>query len=227
MSGCIILTVLIASAINASAQKAVVDSVFSKHGLDQFILDPANFRLPVDHAFDLKESTITAGTTKVIEAKFDPSHPPKDQWTVVSVDGKSPSLYESNTFRNTKAKQAVDKPDDKTYKIESESADKLVISYKLEAKSIPRETDFLKDCRVYMAIDLKTKHLSQLQLLNEKPVKVGPLQAKKFELVTKYTYNETTKRYLPASDNLILDAEFLKKAVTTQIKTEYSNYIKK
>ncbi|GAA4312675.1 hypothetical protein GCM10023149_08130 [Mucilaginibacter gynuensis] len=212
--------------MQASAQKSLVTSALSKYGLDQSFLDAANLRAPVDHAFDLKESTTVAGKTKVILAKFEPSATEHERWKVVSVDGKSPSLYETNTFRNARAKPPVDKPDETTYKIDSETTDQMVISYKMDAASIPKEASFLKDCRVILSIDLKNKQLTQLQLLNEKPVKIGPLTANKFEIVTKYFYDKLTKRYFPLNDNVHMDAAFLGKTVTTQIETVYSNYTK-
>lgn len=217
----LLLTIFV---IRASAQKSLVTTALSKHGVDQSVLDPVNLRLPADHAFGLKESTTAAGKTKVLLATFDPSVAGPDRWKVVSVDGRAPSLYENNTFRNTRAKPPVDKPDETTYKIESETADQLVISYKLDAASTPMDAAFLKDCRVVLSVDLKDKQPVQLQLVNEKPVKIGPLTAKKFEIVTKYLYDKAAKRYFPLKDNLNMEAAFFGKTLTTQIETVYSNY---
>ncbi len=223
-----VLTLFILSALlmRASAQKALVVSVFSKYGLDESILDPANLRLPTDYAFELKESTIIAGKTKVLIAKFNPAASGREQWNVVSVDGKTPTLYEINTFRNTRSKPPVDIPDEASYKIESETADQLAISYKLNNTIIPKDATFLKDCKAILTIDLKKKQLSQLELLNEKPVKIGPLTANRFNIVTRYTYEPSTKRYLPISDNLDMEAKFIGKTVSTQVETVYSNYKK-
>jgi len=144
----------------------------------------------------------------VLEARFDPSAAVREQWKVVSADGKAPSLYESNMFRNTREKSPVDKPDEGTYKIDRETAEQLVVSYKLDPASIPKDAAFLKDCRAVLTIDLPIKQLVTLQLVNEKPVKIGPLTAKKFGIVTTYTYDRSGRRYLPLKDILDIEAAF-------------------
>lgn len=223
-----IFTFLLLSAgmTEASAQKSLIINTLSKHNIDQSLLDPSNLRVPVDRAFDLRESTTNAGKTKVLEAKFEPSGAGREHWTVVSVDGKKPSLYETNMFRNTREKSPVDKPDETTYRIDSETADQLVISYKLDAASIPRDATFLKDCRAVLTVDLKSKQLTQLQLVNEKPVRIGPLTASKFEIVTKYDFDKLARRYLPLKDDLHMKAAFLGKTISTYIETIYSGYNK-
>lgn len=210
----------------ASAQKSLVTDALLKYGVEQSLLDPASLRLPVDYAFELKESTMVAGKTKVLLARFDPSAAGSDQWKVISADGKAPSLYENNTFRNTRAKPPVDKPDETTYRIDSETEGQMVISYKLDAASIPMDARFLKDCRVILTIDLKNKQMTKLQLVNEKPVKIGPLTATKFEIVTNYVYDKSAKRSFPYKDNLDMEAGFLGKTITTRMETVYSNYTK-
>ncbi|GAB3921698.1 hypothetical protein [Mucilaginibacter myungsuensis] len=218
------ITLMAISTLDASAQKDVVVNAFKKYGLDQSILDPMNLRLPTDRTFELKESTTTAGKTKVLIANFNPAASGREQWKVVSVDGKTPSLYESNTFRNAREKPTVDKAVETSFKIESETADNLVISYKLDAASIPKDAGFLKDCRASLTIDLKTKELQQQQIINEKPVKIGPLTADRFQITTNYSFDKISKRYLPLKDALNMEAKFLGRAVTTQVETVYSNY---
>lgn len=218
------LVILMICNMQAAAQKSVVTAALSKYGVDPVFLDPANLRTPADHAFDLKESTTTAGKTKVIRARFEPLGAGREQWKVTSVDGRSPTRYETNTFRNTREKPPVDKPDETTYRIDSETPEQLVVSYKLDAASIPKDAAVLKDCRAVLTVDLRTKQLAQLKLVNEKPVRIGPLTASKFEVVTMYAYDKQLGRYVPSKDNLDMFAAFLGKSVTTQIETLYSNF---
>lgn len=222
------LFVLVGSALTVSAQKSVVSDAFSKHGLDASLLNPESLQQPEDYAYDFKQTTITAGKQTTIVAKFDPSNAKEEQWTVVSVDGKSPSKSEINTFRKNQAKQSSsDLADDASYKIEKESGDYLVVSYKLNPGSIPKDAPFMKDCRSYLTINLKTKKLEQAQVLNEKPVKIKILSADKFDIVTKYSRNDQAKRYFAVNQTLNMQAKFMGQAVTVETTTEYSNYTKK
>jgi len=228
MMSLVTLFILLVSALSASAQKSVVLDAFSKHGIDPGILNPVNVRTPDDYAYDLKQTTVTAGKTNVTVARFDPSGPKEEQWTVVSVDGKSPSKGDINSFRKNKAKpQSSEKTDDASYRIEKETADQLVLSYKPDATSLSKETAFLKDCRLYMTVSLKTRKLEQVQALNEKPVKIAILNADQLDLTIKYVMNEEAKRYFPVNDNLNIQAKFLGQKVNVETVTEYSNYTKK
>lgn len=222
------LFILMAFSDNVSAQKTAVLNAFSKHGIDAGILSPTNTQEPDDYAFDFKQTTITAGKTNVIVAKFDPSQAKEEQWTVLSVDGKSPSKGDISSFRKNQSKpQSSNQADEASYRIEKESADYLVVSYKPDATVLPKDAAFMKDCRLFMTINLKTKKLEQVQAINEKPVKIKILNADKFDLTIKYTKNEQAKRYFPVVQDLNMQAKFMGQAVSVQTLTEYSNYSKK
>lgn len=222
------LFILLVSTLNASAQKSIVLEAFSKHGIDAGILNPGSTKAPDNYAYDLKQTTVTAGKTNITIAQFDPSRPKEEQWSVISVDGKSPSKGDISSFRKNKTKpQSSEKTDDASYKIEKETADQLVLSYKSDATSLSRETAFLKDCRLYMTINLKTRKLEQVQALNEKPVKIAILNADQLDLTIRYVQNEESKRYFPVNEQLNIQAKFLGQKVDVETVTEYSNYVRK
>ena len=217
---------LIGSAFAASAQKSTVTAALAKHGIDESVLTPANFKAPLDYGYDLQQTTTTAGKTKTIVANFNPSGG-EDKWTVVSVDGKAPSKGDIKSFREGRAKQTASKTDDASYKVEQETADQLTYSYKMDASSLPKDAEALKDCRLYMSINLKTKQPAQLVAKNEKPIKIGMLKAEKFEMTSKFDANGQEKRYFPVNENLDIQAKFMGQTVTVQTVTAYSNYAKK
>ena len=218
---------LVVSSLSASAQKTVVLEALSKNGIDAAILDPNNFLQPDNYCFDLRQTTIAAGKEKTIEAKFDPSGPNDEQWSVVSVDGKSPSKGDINTFRKSQTKPSPSKTDESSYRVEKATSDQLVISSKLDANSTPKDASFMKDCRSYMTINLNTKRVEQVQALNEKPVKIKIINVDKLNIVTKYKWDEQAKRYFTISQNLDMQGKFLGQSVPVQTTTEYSNYVKK
>lgn len=215
------------SSLTASAQKTVVLDALSKNGIDAAILDPNIFLQPDNYCYELRQTTIAAGKEKTIEAKFDPSGPNGEQWTVVSVDGKSPSKGDINTFRKNQTKPAETKTDESSYRIEKATSDQLVISSKLDANSTPKDASFMKDCRSYMTIDLKTKRVEQVQALNEKPVKIKIINVDKLTIVTKYKWDDQAKRYFTTSQNLDMQGKFLGQSVPVQTTSEYSNYVKR
>jgi len=225
----LVLCLLGAATFTVSAQKAVVLDALSKHGIDAGVLDPGQLKQPEDYAFDLTFTSTAGGKQTVTMAKFDPSAPDADRWTVVSVDGKSPSKAEINTFKksHSKPQPTSSRADDGSYKIDRESADYLLISYKQDAASTPKDAGFMKDCRCYLTINLKTKRAEQMQVINEKPVKINILNAEKFELTVKYNWNEQAKRYFTASEDLTMLAKFLGQSTSVETSSVYTNYSKK
>lgn len=218
---------LLTTAFTASAQKSIVSDAFSKHGIDVSILNPDNLKRPDDYAFDFKQTVTTTGKQSVTVARFDPSSPKEEQWTVISLDGKTPSKGDIYSFRKNQAKSETPQPDDSSYKIEKENSDYLVISFKMDPNSIPKDASFMKDCRSYLSINLKTKKLEQSQIINEKPVKIKILTADKFEGTLKYNWNAQAKRYFSANEDVNIQAKFIGQAVNVQTTTEYSNYTRK
>lgn len=212
----------------AAAQKSVAAEALSRHGIDISVLDPKSFQQPDDYAFDLTQKTSTAGKETVIAARFDPSAPKEEQWSVSTVNGKAPTRSEVATFRKDQGKGAAgNAADDASYRFEKESAGKLVISYKADPASVPKDAAFMKDCRTYMTINTANKQVEQIQVINEKPLKIKILNADKFELVQHYIRNEQAGRYFPANQRLNIEAKFMGQDVNVQTITEYANYSKK
>jgi len=224
----VILFLMMLFASTISAQKSKISDVFFKYGIDSSVLNPEKTKRPDNYAFDFKQTVITSASEAVTIAKFDPANAETERWTVVSVDGKSPSKSAINTFRKNQNKPSpVLQADDASYKIEKESADQLVISYKFDPSSLNKENGFIKDCRFYMTINLKSKKLDQIETLNEKPVKINILTADKFDLVVKYKWDDQSRQYLPVNEKLRMEAKFIGQATNVDTITEYSNYIKK
>lgn len=225
-AGSVLLLFLTGGAIGSFAQKSAVLDAFSRHNIDTAMLRAENVKLPDDLSFDLKETTITTAKTDVIVAKFDHKQPRADQWIVVSVNGTPPSKGDTRSFRkNHDDEKASILYDDETYKIEEESADHLVISYKQHPSSNSKDAVYMKDCRLYMMVNLKTKRLDQVQVLNEKPIRIKVIiQAEKFDLVTKYAWHEASEQYVTANRTLNLTASVLGERAVVQTISDYSNY---
>jgi hypothetical protein len=221
----ILLTI---SGLCTFAQKSDVLAAFRKYGFDPIILETQTRQRPANYAYDLKYTSITGEKENVSIAKFDPSKPEGEQWSVVSVKGKSPSASDIKTFKKEHSKPPANpgKTDENTYKIEKDNTDYMVISYKQDPASIPSEASFMKDCRHYITINKKTKRLEKLQSLNEKPLKIKILKAEKLDLVVKYNYNESENIYLTESEDLNLMVKLLGQLAPFETISEYTNYKK-
>ena len=227
MKKLITLLLLSASVIRVSAQKQAVLDLLKKHSVEASVLDQQSKQPVDDHAFDLKYNIITENKEAITLAKYDPSKPQAERWTVISVKGKAPSKSDIKTFLKTHSKSPVAaKIDDATFLVEKETPEALVISYKQEEASLPAEAKFMKDCRMHMTINLKTKKIDQIQSLNERPLKIKIFNAEKLDLVVKLSWNEQEQRYFTESEDMNLIVKFLGQLVPMETISEYSNYKK-
>lgn len=229
MKAFFISLLLLTGSLNLFAQQSQVLAAFTKHGIDPEILKPSIKQQPTDIAFDYKYTTTASDKQKVTLAHFDPNKSPEERWDVLSVNGKTPSSSEIKKFRKEKSKvpSKVGEVDENSMRVEKETADQLVVSYKLKVESLPSESAFLKDCINHLTINLKTKRLEKLQCVNEKTVKIKIFNAEKLDLNVLYNYNEQLKRYLPISEELNLVVKFLGQLAPIESLAEYSNYVVK
>lgn len=211
----------------ASAQKATVFAAFDKHKINHNVLDPKLKAIPKDLSYDVKEVSVTAGKEQEIQASYDPSQSQENKWTVKSVDGRAPKQSEINTFRNKHAeKENSATIDENTLKVESESGDQLVVSYKLNAAELPKEVAFLKDVRTFLTINTKTGKVEKLHSENEASLKVKFVNVSKLTIDLGYNYSSVFSRYLPVKQDMVMIIKFLGQSVSTETTTYYSNFKK-
>lgn len=225
----LILTVVAAIvAGQVMAQKDVVVSALAKYKIDEGILDEKLRQKPTDYAYDLKETVATEGKEKVILAHFDPTKTGDDQWNVISADDQEPSTTEIKRFRKEHAKPPYPptKIDDSSYKIEKEDANTLVISFKSDPTSLVADNGFLKDCRIFLTVDLKTGKLSKAESVNEKPLKVKTFNVPTLNTYSEIVWNEEAKQYFPKKDNINMVIKLLGQELATTTILEYSNFKK-
>jgi len=226
----LILAVLTLCVSSAMAQKSAVMHAFSNYNIDAGILNPGRLQQTEDYAFDIKQRTLAGNKEKVIIAKFTPTKTSDERWDVVSVDGKPASKGEISTFRKTQVKQPANtsdmQTDDGSFRVEKETADYLVVSFKAAEGALAKDAAFMKDCRSYLTINLKTKKLEQTEVLNEKSVRIKGLTAEKFHVVVTYRWDETENRYFITSENVDMTLSIVGQKAAVQTTTEYRNYSK-
>lgn len=210
------------------AQKDAVVTALNKYKLDVSVLDEKLREKPTDYSFDLKETVTTEGTQKVILGHYDASKSEDDRWTVLSSDDQQPSTTEIKRFKKEHGKQPYPpiKIDENSYKLEKEEAGALVVSFKPDPASLVADNSFIKDCRSYLTIDLKTGKLVKVESVNEKPLKIKMFNVPVLNSYSELTWNETEQRYFPIKDNINMTIKLLGQQVPTTTILEYSNFKK-
>jgi hypothetical protein len=225
---CFFLFCFASAVMPANAQRAVVASRLKALGIEEKIIDPTMRKRPENYSFDLAFTTVVADKEKKFLASYDGSKTGEDRWLVKSVNGKAPSKGDINRFmkQHRTVPDATLSVDESTWKIEKEDKNTLILSYKPSAATLPEEASFMKDCRTYLTIDLKTKRLEKLKTLNEIPLKVKIAHLEKLELNVNYQFNEESKRYLPLKEDVVMLIQFMGQMVSSETISEYSSYQK-
>ncbi|MFD2966337.1 hypothetical protein [Sphingobacterium bambusae] len=209
----------------AQAQKELAMNALTKYGLDKDLINKDYFKQPDNYAYDLEQTTTAANKTTVLLAKYDPQA--ASPWTVLSVDGKAPKKADISAFEKAQAEENErSKPQDASYRVDEETADKLVISYKLDPATLSKELAFMKDCRIYIHISLQSKRLLQSELVNEKPVKIKILTAEKFISTVQYQWDTTAHRYFTLQNEVDMQGKFMGQKVDVHTQAKYSNFKK-
>lgn len=213
---------------HAKAQKDAVLAVLAKYKLDEKILDEKLRQKPTDYSYDLKETVSTEGKEKVVLAHYDASKNEEERWDVISADDEKPSTAEIKRFmkEHGKAPTPPIRIDDSSYKIEKEDANNLVVSFKPDPASLVGDNTFLKDCRIFLTIDLKTGKLIKGESLNEKPLKIKTFNVPSMTTSAELNWNEAAGLYLPKKETINLVIKLLGQQIETLTIFEYSNFTK-
>ena len=213
---------------HAMAQKDVVLNTLAKYKIDESILDPKLRDKPTDISYDLKESVVTEGNEKITLAHYDATKAEDQRWTVISVDDQDPTSTEIKRFLKEHGKPPVPpvKIDDSSYKIDKEDANFLVISFKLDPASLVDDNAFLKDCRSFLTINLKTGKMVKAEGINEKPLKIKIFNVSKLNTYTEFDWIEADQRYLPKRDYINMIIKILGQDANTTTIFDYSNFKK-
>lgn len=213
---------------NAMAQKSTVLNAFAKHNLDTKILDANIAKTPENLSFDVKVTSLVATKETVKEGSYDATKPEGQRWTLKSVDGKTPTAKEIDAFVKEHANAVKLNPsvDESTYRVESETPDKLSVSYKIDEASLPKESKFMKDCRITKDVNLRTKRLEKVSTINEKPVRIKIVNAEKLNVIANLSYRPDLGGYVPTDNEMIMVIKFLGQSVNMDTKTQFSNFRK-
>lgn len=223
------LTILIAS-LTTCTQKEVKEEVLKKLEEYQITTETLTRNLKdanAEHYFDLKTTTIKGTMTRVVESTFDPSKNTGERWMLLSVDQNSPSakdLTDFDKYNNTKRRGLNGKIDESSWKIEKDDEATLVISFKIDKKTLPKKYSFLGHCKGSFFFNKKTEQLEKAEFVNEQPLKIRIYDVTRLDMFVYYEYQESEGIYLIRREELDMEATILGQPVQIKETNEYRNY---
>jgi hypothetical protein len=198
----LLLALLMLASHATFAQKSVVLQALKKYNVSEDVLS-TNLKGNLEKYPHQVQRTITLNEKdKVYISNFDPSKQDPPQWTLVSVNGKSPSKGEQKAFVKEHDMKTDFKIDENSLKVAKDDGSTLEINYQLDPASLDKDHGFLKDCLYTLHINAKTGRLEKMTETNLKDLKIKILKVTKMATVVNYKYIEKDKIYVPV-DNYV------------------------
>lgn len=193
----LILAVLLLSGNALFAQKSAVLQAFKKYNVSEDVLS-TNFKVNLEKYTHEVQRTVTLNEKdKVYISAFNPDQQDSLKWTLVSVNGKSPSKGEQKAFVKEHDMKLDFKIDENTFKVAKDDGNMLEVTYQYDPTSSDKDHQFLKDCLYTLHINAKTGRLEKLTEINLKDLKIKILKVTKMTTVINFKYIEKDKNYVP------------------------------
>lgn len=186
----------------AFAQKAAVLQVLKKYNVSEDVLS-TNLKANLEKYRHEVQRTVTLNEKdKVYISTFDPMKQELPQWTLVSVNGKSPSKNEQKAFTKEHDNKLDFKIDESSLAIAKDDGSQLEITYQFDPASLDKEHGFLKDCLYTIHINAKTGKMEKITETNLKDLRIKILKVTKMTTLVNYRYIEKDKLYVPTDSRV-------------------------
>ncbi|RLD26542.1 MAG: hypothetical protein DRI54_02670 [Bacteroidetes bacterium] len=225
----VFLIIAIITSINSFAQKDEVLAKLEAYNFSGELLAENLKDADADHSFNYKVTTITDTDSKVEEAKFDPTKPIGERWTLELVNGSVPSKKDQKNFdkaHNTKQDDINGEVDDNAWGIYEDNDTYLVISFKYDKATLPKKYDFLGDCKGLAYFNKKTLRLEKAAFINEVPLKIKIFNVSRLDMEVDYQLNEEEQTYFIQKEEIEMDIHLLGELVKIKEINEFSDYKK-
>lgn len=218
----IFLAALLLTSTTLFAQKATVLQALKKYNVTEDVLN-TNLKANLEKYPHQIERTVTINEKdKVYISSFDPNKQNPPQWTLVTVNGKSPSKGDQKAFDKEHDMKTDFKIDENTLKVAKDDGNSLEISYQLDPASLDQDHGFLKDCLYTLHINAKTGRLEKLTEANLKNLKIKILKVTKMTTLINYKYIEKDKIYVPIDSRVELVIKLLGNEMPMITSEKYS-----
>ena len=218
----IFLAALLLTSTTLFAQRATVLQALKKYNVTEDVLN-TNLKANLEKYPHQIERTVTFNDKdKVYISSFDPNKQNPPQWTLVSVNGKSPSKADQKAFDKEHDMKIDFKIDENTLKVAKDDGTSLEISYQLDPTSLDQDHGFLKDCLYTLHINAKTGRLEKLTEANLKNLKIKILKVTKMITLINYKYIEKDKIYVPIDSRVELVIKLLGNEMPMITSEKYS-----
>jgi hypothetical protein len=142
-----------------------------------------------DYSFEMQVETPDPQYPVTYKSTYNPMQTPA--WTMTSWNGKQPEKWAKRVLED-RAKQMATAPvtvDESTVKL-SEAGDYWVVSFRVNAASLPKLYMYIKDCDGKAFINKTSGQLEKTEWANFQPTKNGVVKVKKIHEVSTYKFAE-------------------------------------
>jgi hypothetical protein len=164
----ILFFIALTISVSAFSQNEEVMKKLKEAGITSELLSSNLKDSDAEYFYDVKITTVNSSETKVEECKFDPTKKIGERWILKTVNGGTPSKKDLKNFdkaHNTKQPDINGKVDESSWGIEKDDADYLVVSFKYDKTSLPKNMLSLEIVKDLLILIKNRKVLKRLSLL--------------------------------------------------------------
>jgi len=187
----------------------------------------------VDYSFDVlsisktKQEANGQQTQNKREFTFDSSKPLGQKFTLISVEGKTPSKKQIKHFnkeKNSTKEQSKLILTEDNYFIEENNEEELILGFNIPQEQITSNTAFMAHCTGYIYIDKTTKRINKIEIKSNEAFNLKLFHVTEMNITINIAYNDEYKQYYVSDEVTNMKVLILGSITDFEIKETYSNF---
>jgi len=187
----------------------------------------------VDYSFDAlsisknKQEATGHQTQNKREFTFNSRKPLGQKFTLISVDGKTPSKKDIKHFNkeknSTKEQSKLILAED-NYFIEKNNEEELILGFNIPQEQITSNTAFMAHCTGYIYIDKTSKRINKIVIKSNEAFNLKLFHVTEMNITINIAYNDEYKQYYVSDEDTNMKVLVLGSITDFEIKEVYSNF---
>ena len=222
-----VLFILLFAITYVNAQEESAISLLKKYGFTGesvlSILDLSSARYSFKAQSTTTTSTESGGKPSIKEQEysFDSSKKPGERFTLISVNGKTPTKKDYKRFNKQKNQVSESKKtqlSDDDFFVASNDENQVVIGFNIPADKVNPKIAFMAHCNGYITIDKKSKLVTKIQIKSKEAFNIKVFHVTSMLIDIELSYDENSGQYYATKESS--ETKALVMGSTTTIRTE-------
>jgi len=229
MTPVLLLLFIMGTISQLTAQKAEIEKRLAELGISSDLAFNNLSENNINYSCNAIMTETTTEKTTVEKASFNPLKDDGSRWTLISVNGDTPSkkdIKKFNKAHNDSGNRIQAKPDENSMKIITDNEHILVIGLQYKESDLPKKYKFLAQCNSEIYVDKEAKRLYKIRFFNTEPLKIKVFNVVKLDMTMEFMQSSDGETTLLKDETTIMDVKLFGKMVEIIEKSDFYDYNK-